>query len=68
MKERSSRLQILTVRADALAIGKIRPHQLVLVHNDRELAINPQQHEQVRGRNQVRKMKLHRVPSENGEK
>lgn len=51
--------QVLAVGADALAIGKVRPHQLVLVHNDGHLAINPQQHQQVGRCKNVRKMELH---------
>ena len=53
---------MFAVGAYPLAIGKVRPHQLVLVHNDGHLAINPQQHQQVGRRKNVRKMELHGSP------
>jgi hypothetical protein len=52
---------VLAIRADALALGKVAPHQLVLVHNDRHLAVNPQQHQQVRGGNEIGKMEWHGI-------
>ncbi len=52
---------MLAIRADTLALGKVAPHQLVLVHNDRHLAVNSQQHQQVRGGREIGKMKWHGV-------
>ena len=53
---------MLAVCADPFTIGKVRPHQLVLVHDDRQLAINPQQHEQVRCGDKIGKVNLHGFP------
>jgi hypothetical protein len=50
---------MLAVRADAFTVGEISPHELVLVHDDRQLAINPQQHQQVRCGNKIGKVNLH---------
>jgi exopolyphosphatase/pppGpp-phosphohydrolase len=54
---------VLAVRADAFTVSKIRPHQLMLVHNDRQLAVNSHQHQQIRCSNKIDKMNLHRVSS-----
>ena len=56
--------QMLAVGVDAFAVGKVRPHQLVLVHNDRQPPINPQQHQQVGRCKNVRKMEHAWISSE----
>lgn len=55
---------MFSIGADALSIGKVRPHQLVLIHNDRHSAVNPQQHQQVRCRKNVREVERHGAPLE----
>src|SRR5215831_16097366 len=50
---------MLSIRADSLALGKVSPHELVLIHNDRHLAINSQQHQQVCCGNKIDKVNLH---------
>ena len=52
---------MLSICADALALGKVAPHQLVLVHNDRHLAVDSQQHQQIRGSCEIGKMEWHGV-------
>src|SRR6478672_9077179 len=54
--------RVLAIRADAFALGKVRPHKLVLVDDDGHLAINPQQHHQVRCGNKIGKVNLHGSP------
>lgn len=50
---------MFAVGVDALAIGKVRPHQLVLVHNNGHPAINSQQHQQVGRRKYVSEVNGH---------
>jgi hypothetical protein len=53
---------MLAVRADVFALGKVCPHQLVLIHHNGHLAVNSQQDKQICCGNNIGKVKLHKLP------